>query len=311
MDAVAKQNNGVTNTSTLVKDFLRPYYRRLRNTKLYQKPNMARLYLSTQLATLQAKQVFQDIKTYAMFVGHGMSGHSIIGTLLDAHPNIIFPDEVDVLKYIAAGFRKNQVFHLLLAMSRAQAKAGNTKQGRKGKLYSYSVPGQWQGRFEKLQVIGDTKAGVSTKRLGEDPTLLQRLRDTIDADIKFIHVVRNPYDNISTMCLKPGRLELQPRIDRYFFFCEILRELRTQIEDKDLLLLRQEDFIAQPADTLRVMCRFLGVQASDNYLNACAGIVYKSPVKSRYELQWDDESIKKVKAEIERFDFLEDYSYAN
>ena len=67
--------------------------------------NMFWLYLVSGAKSVVEKKLFVDVQTYCLFIGHGRSGHSILGALLDAHPNIILPDEVDVLKYLQAGFR--------------------------------------------------------------------------------------------------------------------------------------------------------------------------------------------------------------
>ena len=41
---------------------------------------------------------------------------------------------------------------------------------------------------------------------------LQELQKTVMAPVKLIHVIRNPFDNIATICIKSGRVqELKPR----------------------------------------------------------------------------------------------------
>ena len=63
-----------------------------------------------------------------MFIGYPRSGHSLIGVLLDAHPNTIISHELGALKYLHTGFSKGQIYHLLLEKSRLCAK-GAHKQG--------------------------------------------------------------------------------------------------------------------------------------------------------------------------------------
>lgn len=122
-----------------------------------------------------------------MFIGHSRSGHSLIGTLLDAHPNIIIAHELAALHYIYARFSKRQIYYLLLERSRVFAQGRRTRGS-----YFYDVSNQWQGRYRKLQIIGDKHGEGATLRLQARPWLLQRLRDVIDERIKFIHVIRNP-----------------------------------------------------------------------------------------------------------------------
>ena len=42
-----------------------------------------------------------------MFIGYPRSGHSLIGSLLDVHPNAIVAHELDALKFVGAGFGKH------------------------------------------------------------------------------------------------------------------------------------------------------------------------------------------------------------
>ena len=73
--------------------------------------------------------------------------------------------------------------------------------------------------------------------------------------------------------------------------------------------LRHETFINSPKTYLIELCHFLGVDAPDDYLNNCASIVFKSPHKSRYEVQWRSELIEIVSKRINEFPFLHGYSY--
>lgn len=290
-----------------MKEYLQPYYKSLKGTTLYRKANLAKLYLQSLRINREEQEVFRGVETYCMFVGHATSGHSVVGALLDAHPNIMLPDEMDTLKLVSAGFSREQIYHLLLERSRLQASRGRMKIRRTGQRSSYAVPGQWQGRYEKLMVIGASKAGTSSREFAAEPTLLPRVYETFPR-VKFIHVVRNPYDNISTLSLKKG-LELQYVIDFYFSVCEGLAELYARVGLGDLLIVRQEDIVEEPAGRLLDMCKFLGVGAEADYLAACASVVYKSPVRSRREAAWSAPQLEQVRRQIERFDFLRGYSY--
>ncbi|HEX6292679.1 MAG TPA: sulfotransferase [Herpetosiphonaceae bacterium] len=274
-----------------------------------QYARIARDYVTSYYRARSERASFQTIATYCMFIGHARSGHSIMGALLDAHPNVILPDEVDALRYVAAGFRREQIFHLLLERSRKQARKGRTKGGRNGKRYSYAVPGQWQGRFSTLKVIGDSKAGKSTQRFASNPALLHRLeRCMAGIDVKLIHVIRNPYDNISTLMLRGGRT-FENAITQYFQNCSALAAIRSGLDSAKLLTVRQEDLIVQPGNTLRALCAFLGIDAPEEYVQVCAGILYAAVPKSRYSVAWSDASIDLVRRKIEQFDFLAGYAY--
>jgi hypothetical protein len=281
----------------------------LERAELTKKLSTPLLYISSSLKARRYHEAFQNIKTYCLFIGHGRSGHSIFGALLDAHPKVIIPDELDTLRYIAAGFSKDQIAYLLLAKSQTQARRGRKKMGLGGKLYSYQVPNQWQGRFDTLQIIGDSQAGVTTQRLAQNPALYQRLQETmIGVNIKVLHVVRNPFDNISTLMLRGGR-SFENAIERYFTNCETIVDFRRRLNRADLLVVRQEDFLADPQTRLIETCRFLSLETNPAYLDDCATILYKSPAKSRSKLDWTPELINLVQRRISEFDFLAGYTY--
>lgn len=283
-------------------------YDREPDAAVYRHARMARDYLTSFVRSRGELRSFRTIASYCMFIGHARSGHSIVGAMLDAHPNVILPDEVDALRYVAAGFSREQLFHILLARSRRQLLKERTKAGRNGTSYSYRVPDQWQGRFSTLKVIGDSKAGKSTQRLAQSPAILDRLRRCLGTvDLRLIHVVRNPYDNISTLMVRGGRT-FDNAITQYFANCAALVAIRQRVGDS-LLTIRQEQVILQPGPTLRQLCGFLNIPASDDYVQSCAGILYTSLPKSRHSVPWDDALIDRVRREIEKFDFLAGYAY--
>ncbi len=254
------------------------------------------------------RRLFEDVETYCMFIGYPRSGHSLIGSLLDAHPNIIIAHELGALKYVHAGFSKRQIYYLLIDNSRAFTEAGRIWSG-----YSYKVPNQWQGRFKKLQIIGDKQGQGATLRLQARPWLRQRLCNRINSSIRFIHIVRNPYDNISTIFRKAGgkgqSVELRDSIELYFSLCQAVVDIKGEVNSTCFFELRLESFIDSPTTHLRELCRFLGTDASPDYLHDCASIVFKSPLRSRYEVHWDGESINVVDKRIDHFPFLQGYSF--
>lgn len=273
------------------------------------KAHVVKSYIRSYRWAHQKTERFHDVRHYCLFLGHARSGGSLLGALLDAHPNAVIADEVDIFRYIEAGFEREQVFHLLLERSERQANKGHVKAGRDAKQYSYHVPGAWQGRYEQLLVIGNRKAGITTQRLGSDPRALERLQTMLgEIRVKLIVSVRNPYDTISTMSIRSGR-ELESGLAQYFANCATIQALEHTIAPENLLALRHEDLLLDPDAQLQQMCRFLELPAPKSYLHACSAILYKSPAASRKKVAWSAEMIQKVQVQIEQFGFLEGYSY--
>ena len=246
-------------------------------------------------------KLFHGVKHYVLFIGYPRSGHTLVGFLLDAHPQIVVASQTSALRYIKYGFRTQQIFHLLAQNSRRVAKTG-----REQRRYSYNVPNQWQGRYENLQAIGES---TGLTRLRRNPSLLGSLRARLNGvDLKLIHVIRNPYDNISTMSLRRGE-SLPDAIQRYFSMCEFVEGLKPQVEPGAVHDLKHEDLISDPQSTLKELCGFFGPSAGDKYYQDCASIIFKSSHKTRHDVEWSAELIASVKQQMSGFPFLSAYAY--
>jgi hypothetical protein len=255
---------------------------------------------------------FASARTFCIFIGYPRSGHSLIGSLLDAHPRMVVAHELDALKLVEEGVSKRELYEQIVANSERAAAAGREQTG-----YSYAVPGQWQGRFEEIQVLGDKKGGMSTVRLRERPELLDQLAELVGLPLKLIHVVRNPYDNIATIATKPNTempkesrtaVGVPEATRRYFDRCETVAEIGRRVSPADLFHLRHEGFLGDPVHNLSRLCRFLGQEASDEYLADCRQIVFPEGRRSRADVEWTDEAREAVAGRIEDFDFLRGYS---
>ena len=66
---------------------------------------------------------FATVRAYVMFVGQPRTGHSLVGALLDAHPNALVAHELDALKYVAAGYDRRRLYALLVEQERARVAA--------------------------------------------------------------------------------------------------------------------------------------------------------------------------------------------
>lgn len=252
----------------------------------------------------EAVEDFNDVQTYCMFIGHPRSGHSLFGSLLDAHPEIIIAQEFNALKFIQRGFNRDQLFCGLLRRSK-----GFTRRGRKWNGYKYKVPNQWHGRYSELKVIGDKKGGVSAGALRRNPRLLQQLRETVRVPVKVFHVIRNPFDNIKTISQAYHHKKLAPAIKGYFSRCSVIQKIRQEVDPNDWLDVCHEDIIAAPRKMLKAACQFLGVTTTPGYLKDCASIVFKEPRKRRFEVVWTQDQRQLVEENIRQYNWLSRYSY--
>lgn len=280
------------------------------SSTLYQSANVYRRYATTYIKTKRSPGHFPDVGCYCVFIGQTKSGSSMVGGLLDAHQNMVVADEADALKYVSAGFERDQLFHLLVHASRREVMKGRVT-ARRLTPYSFLVPGQWQGRYTNLRTVGDSTAAKTTQRLAQTPGLIEHLETVMGGiHVKFIQVIRNPYDPISIMLVR-GKRTFENAISHYFTDCETLAEIRAVLNPQDLYSIRYEDFVSSPRSQLSNLCDFLGVEATANYLEGCSKILKVFPERSRELVDWEENWIDVVQAKIDQYDFLRGYTYSN
>jgi len=250
------------------------------------------------------RTAFQSVARQCLFIGCPKTGHSLIGSLLDAHPNIILAHELGVSKYVLAGFRREQLYNLILKNSQEIARLG-----RREIKYDYIVPGQWQGKFDRLLVIGDKHAEGETLRVMARPWLFEKTRQVLGR-VKYIHVIRNPYDVIASLTKPVVRhLDLPSAADYFFRLCQTTQWFREQLSKEALYELRHEDFVAEPTRYLTELCNFLEVPAEADYLQACAAIVFESPHQTRRKVTWTADLIDSIQGRLPQYSFLSNYDF--
>lgn len=246
-----------------------------------------------------------DLQAFCIFASYGRSGHSLVGSLLDAHPDVVIAHEANALRLVSEGMERDELFRTLLENSRR-----SFERGRKQSGYSYVVDGQWQGRYRTLRVIGDKSGGRTTKLIGR--TGLRRFARAVGLPLRVVHQTRNPFDMVARRSLVlrdgvPKRTVEEAIADLAGMTAvndRLIREGRYPV-----ITLRHEALIADPQDELARLCEFVGVEPEPGYLDACAAIVYESPHRTRDRIAWTDEDRRAVDAIITLHDFLRGYSF--
>lgn len=98
--------------------------------------------------------VVDNVKTMVLFVGYPRSCHSLVGSLLDAHPNMVIAHEYNLLgkwrKMADVNRTRKHIFNDLYRWShQQQATIRQLKNGQSAVArYLYGVPNQWQGDYK-------------------------------------------------------------------------------------------------------------------------------------------------------------------
>ena len=243
-----------------------------------------------------------------MFVGQGRSGHSILGDLIDAHPNALCAQEYNLCKYF--------ILHQERHEERRRAFLNEVQRNSNPSRTKYVVKGQWQNQYKELYALGACAAGKTSEQLRGSIDLLKKINAFTNLPIKLIHVVRNPFDMITTKILKRPNKDLPLWIhifhERARWVAQIEQELQEDTTNNiSLLRLRQEDFINNTEGTLKKACDYLELSSDKDYLNACSDIVFKKPRQTRYKIeeQWTSELKDKLLEGIKEYDYLSHYTF--
>lgn len=266
------------------------------------KREWARLYTWSLLAARDNPDT-SALEQFCFFIGYARSGHTLVATILNAHPEVVIAHELDAVRFIRHRFGKAQLFSLLLQRDQRFEEMGRTWSG-----YQYDVPGQWQGRFERLRVIGDKRARASALQIAERPALLDRLRRVVGVPIRVVHLTRNPFDNIATEARR-HHMSLAEATTWYEQICRAVRTVRPLLDPSELVDMRYEDFARATEPSLEWLCRFLGVDPDPAYLEAGASIVWPSTKRTRDAVTWSDTDRRGVERLIETYEVLNSYTF--
>ena len=299
--------------------------------------------LPAHFTNLTIEQI-QSVKKFIFFIGYGRSGHSVVASLMDAHPNMIVADEYYLFDKLAGdkGHKKRKqlstrsgLFNELYRNSYICVKRGrrNASSTHNTKNYHLGIEGMWQGRFDQLKVIGEKTGGATAMMYHDDKerfkTIYKQLETLAGVPLYAIHVVRNPYDMIATVALyqasgHPNDYKVPASVEKKFDNLDqltraveiVLRKASAVAHMKadsklnlKLLEIHLEDLIVNPRREILSICKFLEVECFEEYLEACAGKAYPSASRSRDVVVWSSELKNKVNAATKRYDFFSRYSF--
>jgi hypothetical protein len=267
------------------------------------RPALAKFVGRATLEALRHRRDFRDVERFFFLVGYPRSGSTLIGSLLNAHPEMVIAHEADSLRYVRPGITRNQLFAILLERDREFASVERRWNG-----FDYSLPGLDQGRFTRLRVIGDKHAGRAARRLRDEPGLLDRLRALTGVPIRVLHISRNPFDNIASIA-RNRELPLADAIEIYRDLGVAVDGVRAQLAPDELHEVAYESILRDPRGEISSIVRFIGVEGSDDYLSSCASLVDNGGRPSRSSVEWSDDERRQVEEIVASRPALDGYCF--
>ncbi len=273
-----------------------------------------RANVETRLNAVFRPGLYSSVHSFCLFIGHGRSGSTLVGALLNAHRNVVLSNELDVLHYAERGLPRNDLFNHVRLTARSQARHGSTGGGG----YAYAVPDQWQGRHDHIHIIGDRKAGATAIQLYRNPELLRRLQDVVQLPLRFVCVVRNPFDSLTTTfkrtshrATKSGDEYLRALVETYFNRWAAVEFVFNELGEDHVIFVRHDAVLEDTESRLAELCEFLRIDADPGYLASCAGIVRRKPSITRHspECEWPSDLIDDVHERMSKLRWLEGYAW--
>ncbi len=252
------------------------------------RPALARFVGRATLEGFRHRRDFRDVERFFFLVGYPRSGSTLIGSLLNAHPEMVIAHEADSLRFVRPGISRNQLFAMLLERDREFASVERRWNG-----FDYSLPGLDQGRFTRLRVIGDKHAGRAARRLRDDPGLLDRLRALAGVPIRVLHIARNPFDNIASIA-RNRELPVAQAIEIYRDLGLAVDGVRARLAPDELCDVTYESILREPRGEISAILSFIGVGASAEYLSSCASLVDGDGHRGRAAVEWSADERRQV-----------------
>ena len=275
------------------------------------------------------------VKKFLFFTGYPRSGHSIVGSLIDAHPNILLSFAFYLFSQLLSNSTEVQDRETMFEeIHKKSFQYSLTSPNKDEKGYTLDVPGSWAGRFMGgLKVIGDKSAKAAPDAYLElnNQTkfleLYQRLQDLVKAPLHVIHVVRNPFDIIATHALYEyghGGSEARDNFTEEHRLVKhkllnksargVMRKARAVQEMMSLcnmtvLEIHNEDLVQHPAATVIRICKFLEVPCPSKYITACVDKVFPVVSKTRNKVEWAHDLRQWVEQEMNKYPFFNRYSF--
>jgi hypothetical protein len=259
--------------------------------------------IRANLMQLRYADELRNLRYYGMFIGYPRSGHTLVASLLDAHENMLFSNGLDAAHYLAQGFSVQQVAALSIWNA-----LRFTRHGRRSNGYSYAVPDGWHGRWDALQVVGDKSGDLFSYHLQNDAGILDPVIEGLGALGRFVHVVRNPFDCISSISRR-NRISLHAAAAEFFGLCDANARARQAIPAVAWLDVYLEDLIHQPGFSIGALCRFFGQQGAEPHLSRCANLILHAPRRASSEAPWDAALVRETGDRMKAYPWFDGYRF--
>ena len=280
------------------------------------------------IAFVANKSVASTVQSLVLFVGYPRSAHTIVGSILDAHPNVAIVHEGSIVEHAHSFSNQTVLVDFIVQRAAQQHVDGRWQTG-----FSYAIKGAWQGQQKSpLMVVGDKKGGATSALLAADwdgtMAKIDHLRAMTAGHVKYIHVVRNVFDNIASMIMinlvgfntsayqqirlnqlpRPWKSEYDTFVQRYLLLAQTNMRLSDEVmrvPNSSFLHVNGRQLLAEPFNVFQDICFFLNVPFNEQWAKMSAAKLFREPFNSRNHFAWPRETIELLLASLSKRPFTE------
>ena len=239
------------------------------------------------------EEIILDLEYFVSFIGYPRSGHTLVAAIINANPDAICWNQLNV-------FNKDD-------FSFSECLTDPAGQTWKDSTLIQHVP------KNTIKVLGDKTGHRTTLLLQKNPQKLGEIKSKLQIPIKFLHVVRNPFDNIATWAIIANENkktsinhELNKVIDEYVLLNETIARLK---RSEDVLTVKHEYVITRMHNTLEEIANFLELSFDPIWRDNVRNAVWKKPRITRRQVPWTQKQKGTVHDIIAQYDWLKGYDF--
>jgi LPS sulfotransferase NodH len=243
---------------------------------------------------------YEQLKCFVLIIGNARSGSTLLGSIIDAHPEAAIANETEASCNFWRGLDRQKILDEIYQSSKNAQQSGRLSEG-----YNYSINKKLRSQADS-SVMGDKTWNPATLLLHGDYALLTKLEDVLGVPVKIIHSIRNPFDVIATMHMRSGA----PVADRalwYFMHCQAAQAINEHCHSGNFLDLHHETLLSSPDATISAICDFIGLDNATYPLEASKELLFNEAKKTRHNIGWNQDAVDNITSHIPKYPFLQQY----
>ena len=234
-----------------------------------------------------------------MFCCPQRTGHTLIASILNAHPNVVCSNQRHILENIEELDMDSLTSYIETRLDRSCWNPNS---------YIEPMP------KAEIKVLGDKTGHRSTEVLINNPQKLDILKSIVKVPIKWIHVVRNPFDSLATWAKlnvesrnnKSGiEEEFNIAYQKYVALNDKIKQLKTT---EDILSINHEKVIRSIDKTMDGLCKFLELEKDPIWRSSVIEVLWKDPRITRNSIKWNPNMRAKAVSLTKQYSWFNGYA---